>query len=441
MKLTSELIILGAGMAGFGAGHFLFSQGMRATVYEKNSHHGGHAASSNIDGFVFDEGPHISFTANKRLQKLFSESVQSHFEILEARVNNYWQGYWFKHPAQCNLHGLPLELVVDILDDFVKAQHSEKNQIRNYKEWLYAHYGKTFAENFPMKYGLKYHTTSADNMSIDWIGPRLYQPDLKEVYRGALTKYTPEVHYVDNFRYPTSGGFVSFLDVFTKQIDFHGDHELISLDPNQKKIVFSNGKSIAYDGLISSLPLPELINRIEGVPNNVMSASQNLACTTCIVVTIGIDRDSISEAHWSYFYDDDICFSRLSFPHMQSPNNVPAGAGSIQAEIYFSKKYKPVDRSPDECIQPVLRDLKRCGLVKDSDLILFKHAKMIPYANIIFDLDRKKSLEIVHKYLDEIGVFYCGRYGDWGYHWTDQSFVSGEKAAEKVLRQLQDCST
>ncbi|MGB3209934.1 MAG: NAD(P)-binding protein [Desulforhopalus sp.] len=436
MKVTSEVIVLGAGMAGLGAGHFLSSQGISAAIYDRNPYYGGHAASSNINGFVFDEGPHISFTANKKLQKLFSESVNTRFEILQARVNNYWQGYWFKHPAQCNLYGLPHELVVEIIDDFIKAQNSKSSEIKNYKEWLYANFGKAFAENFPMKYGLKYHTTSAENMSIDWIGPRLYRPDVKEVLRGALTRYTPEVHYVDNFRYPTSGGFVSFLKIFTGEGNFQGDHELINLDPHTKIIEFANGKQIPYDKIISSIPLPELVRRITGVPPHVIKASEDLACTSCIVVTIGINRQDISEAHWSYFYDDDFCFSRLSFPHMQSPNNVPSGTGSIQAEIYFSKKYKPVDRSADDCIEPVLRDLKRCGLVKESDKIVFTHAKIIQYANIIFDLDRTTALEVVHDYLDEIGVSYCGRYGEWGYHWTDQSFVSGEKAAQKIVEQF-----
>ena len=31
------------------------------------------------------------------------------------------------------------------------------------------------------------------------------------------------------------------------------------------------------------------------------------------------------------------------------------------------------------------------------------------------------------------GIAYCGRYGDWAYIWTDQSFVSGENALNKVL--------
>jgi hypothetical protein len=57
----------------------------------------------------------------------------------------------------------------------------------------------------------------------------------------------------------------------------------------------------------------------------------------------------------------------------------------------------------------------------------------LKYANIIFDLDRSAALKIVHGYLDEIGIYYCGRYGDWGYLWTDESFKSGEAAAEAAL--------
>ena len=36
-------------------------------------------------------------------------------------------------------------------------------------------------------------------------------------------------------------------------------------------------------------------------------------------------------------------------------------------------------------------------------------------------------------YLDELGIAYCGRYGDWGYMWTDESFISGERAAQTAL--------
>lgn len=430
----NSVAVLGAGMAGFGAAYQLNEAGIRPVIYEKRSYYGGHTASYTYDeGFVFDEGPHVSFTKDQRIKDLLAESIDGNYQVIKTGVNNYWRGHWIKHPAQRNLFGLPTDLIVDVLVDFVQAQNSNGHAIETYEDWLIAAFGKTFATTFPMEYGLKYHTTEARNMSIDWLGERLYQPSLKEVFHGALTPTTPDVHYIEGFRYPTDGGFMSYLSGFLDCGELTLGHELVKLDPGSKQLHFSNGRAVGYDHVISSIPLPVIIPMIVGVPDHVRDAAEQLACSQCVIVNVGLDRNDMSEAHWSYFYDRDIFFTRLSFPHLLSPNTVPDGAGSIQAEVYYSEKYKPLDRNPEECIEPVIRDLKRCGLVREEDKVLFKNAMFVPYANIIFDLDRARAVEIVHGFLDDVGIAYCGRYGDWGYMWTDESFKSGERAARSVL--------
>lgn len=430
----TNIAVLGAGMAGFGATHRLHTEGVPSVLYEKKLYHGGHTASYGFDGgFIFDDGPHISFTKDKRIQQLFAQSVDNEYEVVMTRVNNYWNGHWIKHPAQCNLYGLPTDLVVKILRDFVSAQSSGRNKIKNYSDWLVASYGRAFAETFPMTYGLKYHTTSADNMTTDWLGPRLYQPTLEEMLRGALTPTTSDVHYVSGVRYPSKNGFVSFLNMFLDQTELRLGHKLTKISPGDRELHFANGFVASYDHCISSIPLPELIPMISGVPHDVLDAARKLACTQCVVVNIGINREDISDSHWTYFYDRDFVFARLSFPHMFSPNNTPHGAGSIQAEVYHSREYRPLDRRPEEYIEPVIADLRRCGLIHEKDEIVFRNAWLIPYANVIFDLKRASALAVVHGYLDDIGIKYCGRYGEWGYHWTDESFISGEMAAQKVL--------
>ena len=131
--------------------------------------------------------------------------------------------------------------------------------------------------------------------------------------------------------------------------------------------------------------------------------------------------------------DQDVCFTRLSFPHMLSPNTVPPGCGSIQAEVYFSSKYRPLTQSPDDLIDTVISDLYRTGVLREGDEILTRHTKVVRHANVIFDLDRSAALELVHGYLNDVGIAYCGRYGDWAYMWTDESYISGERAAESAL--------
>ena len=107
--------------------------------------------------------------------------------------------------------------------------------------------------------------------------------------------------------------------------------------------------------------------------------------------------------------------------------------GSIQAEVYFSSKYKPFTGKPEDWIEPVIRDLLRCGVLHEDDQIVCKQAMLLKHANIIFDLERADAVKTVHGYLDDIGIAYCGRYGEWGYLWTDESFKSGEQAAERAL--------
>jgi len=421
-------------MAGFGAAYRLHSEGITPVMYDKNAYYGGHTASFRYEtGFLFDVGPHISFTKDTRIQEVFADSVEQQYETIQINLNNYWRGHWPLHPVQLHLHGMPEDLIVKVISDFVEERGAPERPIKNYADWLLASFGKTFAESFPMTYTRKYHTTTADNMSTDWLGPRIYRPSLEEVLRGAISASAPHVHYITHFRYPSAGGFMNYLNKFMPMGNIKLNHELVSIDPRKQELKFANGLVERYDGLVSSVPLPDIIRMIADAPKDVAAAAKKLSCSTCVLVNVGIDRADISNAHMTYFYDEDICFTRLGFPHMLSTRNAPEGAGSIQAEVYFSEKYKPFTGSPEDYIEPVIRDLKRVGLVKDNDRILSKKAMFLKYANIIFDLERAEALKTVHGYLDNVGIAYCGRYGDWGYMWTDESFISGEKAAEKTL--------
>jgi protoporphyrinogen oxidase len=429
-------------MAGFGAAYRLYGAGVAPTLYDKNGHYGGHTASFRYDsGFLFDVGPHISFTKDSRIQELFAANVDQQFETIQINLNNYWRGHWPKHPVQLHLHGLPDDIVVKVISDFVEERQAPERPVRNYADWLLTSFGRTFAETFPMTYTRKYHLTTAENMSTDWLGPRIYRPSLEEVLRGAISPAAPHVHYITHFRYPKEGGFVSYLEKFVPLARMKLNHELVRLDPRAKQLTFANGFVTDYDAVVSSIPLPELLPMIVGAPADVVAAARRLACSTCVLVNIGVDREDLSDAHMTYFYDEDICFTRLGFPHMLSATNARPGTGSIQAEVYFSSKYRPLDRNTDDLIEPVIADLKRCGLLREDDRILFKNSMLVPYANVIFDLERAAALETVHGYLDDIGVAYCGRYGDWGYMWTDESFKSGERAAEQALSRATETRT
>jgi protoporphyrinogen oxidase len=431
---ATGVAVLGTGMAGFGAGYALEAAGVPFVCFDRNPYYGGHTWSYRYpSGFVFDEGGHISFTRHERIRDLLAANIEGHHEEPQLKIDNYWRGHRITHPVQCNLRGLPPELIVDVIRDFVAVQASPMAETSNYAVWLRQAYGKTFAETFPMVYGRKYHTTTMDRLTTDWIGPRMYRPSLDDLVHGAVAGQRQSVHYVDRFRYPTTGGFLSYLEPFAKRFELRLNHELTGLDAKRRLLRFGNGAAFRYDRVISSIPLPELVPLIDDVPGTVLDAARRLAFTTAVMINLGIDRADLSETHITYFYDEDIVFSRVNLPHMFSAGNAPPGCGTIQAEVYFSDKYRPLRGSAEDLIEPTIADLRRTGFIRDSDRILLCDTAVNRYANVIFDHDRAPALRTIHGFLRDIGIVYCGRYGNWDHAWTDEAFMSGEQAAAEVL--------
>lgn len=435
----TSIAVLGTGMAGFGACHLLHSAGASFSCFDKNDYYGGHTRSiSYPSGFIFDEGVHISFTKNEHVREIFAANVRGEYHERKFAIDNYWRGHRIAHPVQCHMHGLPADLVIKIIEDFTaaRAQAGGGDRKANYAEWLYAVYGRTFADTFPISYGEKYHTTRMHNLTTDWIGPRMYQPTLADLLRGAFSPQVQETHYIQTYRYPFTGGFVSYLEPFAKAFDIRLNHRLVGVDPREKLLRFANGTTQGYRALISSIPLPEFVPMIDGAPREVIEASRRLAFTSAVLFNIGVDREDLSSAATTYFYDEDIIISRINLPHMFSRNNAPQGCGAIQAEVYFSDKYRPLERDPKLLADTVLHDLRRCGFIMDSDKVLLMDVQVNRYANVIYDHERAGALAIVHAFLEELKIHCCGRYGNWDHAWTDEAFVSGEESAKKVLDEL-----
>ena len=426
-----QVAVLGAGLAGLAAAQRLREVGWPVDVYERNSFVGGHASSHEVDGFVFDEGPHVSFTTRSEIQSLFAEAVNHEFLEQDATILNLWQGHWVRHPVQTNLFGLPEDLVTQSVVDFVGAQNGDDRPIETYADWCYAGLGRTLSEEFTFQYTRKYWTTEASNMSTDWVGQRVYRPELEEVVRGALASQNENHHYLTRFRYPSNGGFGAYVSSVSAGQEVNLEHEVVSIDVDRQRLEFSNGTTANYEELVSSMPLPELIRCVKDVPEDVATAAERLVCTSLVLVNLGIARDDgYPDAHWMYFYDDDVVFSRGAFPHKLSPSNVPEGCGSIQVEIYHSR-YRPL--AVQDVLNRAVEDLTRIGLLYKDDSILVANEQRVPYANVLFDLERARSLAVVQAYLDEKSIVGCGRYGEWAYLWTDDSIVSGWEAAARVM--------
>lgn len=435
MPAQKNVVILGAGLAGLAASKRIRELGCDAEIYEKESYFGGHAASETVKGFTFDQGPHVSFTKRDEIKKLFADSVRGNYWEHESLVVNRWRDFWIKHPAQTNLHGLPVDLVTRCLVDFAQLTDQPERSITRYDEWCERSLGRTFTEEFTRRYTRKYWTADPSQMSSDWVGQRVYKPRLEEVIRGALSDQPTNHHYITHFRYPKSGGFGGYTQSLASEQVINYGNTVTEIDLAKRTITLNGSNKREFDGLISSLPLPEIIKLIRDVPEVIKEAAEKLVCTSLVLVNVGIEHPtSLPNAHWMYFYDEEVIFARGNCPHLLSPDNAPSGCGSFQAEIYHSK-YRPLECS--DPIEKTLEDMCRLGVIHKNDKILFAVRKNISYANVLFDLYRTENLRLVKSYLSKNRVYCCGRYGEWGYLWSDDSVLSGINAAGLLGNELE----
>ena len=436
-------VILGSGIAGISAGYHLEKSGENVVIYEKDSDWGGLCGNFTINGFRFDRFVHFTFAPDEYIKNIFEESV----ELIEhvPFPSNYYKGIWIRHPAQNNLAPLSSEEKTDIIYDFVNRIEKPVDEIQDYGEWLRVQYGNYFAENFPFKYTRKYWGVEPKELETKWVGQRMYTPDLKQVLKGSFETQDECFYYSKVMKYPKKGGFRSILNKCREGLDIRFNKKVIKINPQEKIVIFKDGTSTKYTRLISSLPLPEIVKMIDGIPEEVKEAGLNLMHTSGYMVSLGFNRPDVAKHLWFYIYDEDILPARVYSPNLKSADNVPEGCSSLQAEIFFANKGgeeitatgKSASGweipSKEAVLKNTIEKLAGMGLFKEEEIAV-KDIRYEKYANVIFDKDIYKNRATVLDYLNKVGIESIGRFGKWEYFWTHQAFNDGRKVVLTGLK-------
>lgn len=448
MKFT----ILGAGLSGISCSYHLGHE--NCLIYEKNNYLGGHIHSEFINGFTWDEGPHVSFTKNEYVKELFESNIEGEFFEYPVSTSNYYKGNWIPHPAQSNLWAVPQPLRDKCLSDFLNSRNLTDLVPNNYNEWLNIAFGETFAKAFPFKYTKKYWTTTPKNLSTDWVGERVFSPKIDDVNKGYLQPLSFQTHYITHVRYPKRGGYFSFAKKLYAGSNINLSKELIKINLDSKEIFFSDGTCHCYDKLINTLPLPIFIE-YSNAPKEVKDAAKQLNCTSVLLVNVTANHPTVRQDNWIYVYDEDKYSTRINFTELLSPNNAPINKTGIQVEVYFSN-YKEKDGTNVQIANKVCEELIEMGLIESHQSIESCDTRWVQWANVIFDNQRREFQNIVFDYLKEYGlvrevddlepmtnwnetkkfksgdIILAGRFAQWKYFWTDDCVLRGKQISESI---------
>lgn len=426
--INTDIAIIGAGFAGIAAGYAAKEKNLQATLFEADSEWGGLCGNFSVDGFRFDKAVHLSFNEPPLVAKLFlSRPHYAH----SSESRNYADGFWVRHPVQNNLRELPVEERIKVIKSFIDRLQIPDSGAENYQHWLEIQFGKYFADRYPARYTRKYWATDAANLNCNWCGGRMYQPSIEEVLRGAFPD-SPEpenVYYTKRMNYPKTGGYKNFVAELAAQIDILCGHEVTAIDTAEKILTFANGQSCRYEKLISTMPLPRLVELITH-DKEILAAADKLQSTQMALVSVGYNKAFDFPTNWFYVYDEDIPFARVHSPSRKSPDNAPQGYSSLQFEIYYSREL-PLEFTDDELIEKTLDSMEKIGVATRADVAALD-CRHVEFANVIFYSGMEQAREIVRREVARHGIISCGRFGEWDYLWSDQSFMSGYNSLQEV---------
>ena len=180
--MSAGLTVLGSGMGGIGAASHARAHGVEHVVFEAKAYAGGHTTTHVRDGFVFDEGPHVSFTKNERIKSVVRGSDRQQVRV-DRCVHRQLLAGSLDSPSGGHQHARPASPPRDRRHPRLRRSRN-RTRIRSSATtktgWWRVTAGRT-PKLFRCATRVKYHTTPASNMSTEWVGPRLYQAKLDEV--------------------------------------------------------------------------------------------------------------------------------------------------------------------------------------------------------------------------------------------------------------------
>jgi len=409
MNSKKETAILGGGLAGLSTAYFMQD---KCVVLEENNELGGLCRSFKKDGFVYDIGGHILFSKNKeRLSEIISwlgSNVHRKY-----RKNQIWyKDRFVKYPFENGLYSLDKKEIYDCLIGYLINENKEPD---NLKEWCKYTFGNGIAEKYLLPYNEKIWKHDLEDMSIHWV-ERIPKPPMQDIIKSAIGIRTEGYRHQLYFYYPKTGGINSLINSLANNVrKIEKGFKVTEIKKKNNKWKVSNGSKIKEcDRIISTIPVFDLINCLDGVPAVVKRALRRLNYNSLILVMIGIKNETLNNKTAIYIPDPKILAHRVCFMKYFSNNNAPKGCSHLIAEITVKPNHALLKSNDSALVEKVTSQLENiCGFSKNE--IISTDIKKIKYAYVIYDKDYLKNTNIVFSYLNELGIYCTGRFGTFQY--------------------------
>lgn len=423
-----KLLILGAGMAGLGAGIQAQRLKKDSLILEAGDSPGGLCRNSTVHGCDFDFGPKIllldDLDNGKDLLGFLGDNYEKYPVVERVYLSEFGL---LGFPLQRHLIDLPLKERSKILDD-IKSSIASPRVVKNYKDWLYNGYGQYLCEKVLFPYEEKKWQSSLEDLDYSWALSRPVKVNIEEIIKGAEHALPPDRAYY----YPRQGNISVLSDAMVSEagpIQYGAKVTEIDL---RNKVVKANGRFYRYENLISTLPLDYELEITKQLPQRFVAASKSTLQRLSIQVFNLVFAGNFDlEGTAIYFPEKRFIFRRVSVLENLCPALARNGLTPISVEISVN----PRENMPTEETQlrRILRGLGQVPQFVQLGQPIDHEVLNIDFAYPLQRTGLKSLVKEVHEYFAKFSVRHCGRGGNFDYCNGDVAYLQGKQAVNDLL--------
>lgn len=416
------IVIAGAGLCGLAAARALAGSSFR--IFEAQSTPGGLCRSVHHKGYTFDYTGHLLHLKGESLNDV-QHLLGDNLALIERRARIHTHGVRCDYPFQIHLHALPEKAREECVSGF-EAVADKEIDTANFAAWCRSVFGNGITEHFMRPYNEKLLRTRLEDLSSDWVN-YIPRPLLSDVRAGAAGHKVAGVGYNSEFRYPVKGGIGALPEALAADLHIELNAPLERVSGSGRSAKFGS-EWVPYEKMISTIPLPALVNLIEDAPAEIKNAAKNLEAVGVLCLNLGIAGDT-GDAHWIYFPEKKYPFFRVGFYHNISPSSAPAGKSALYVETSFRSR----EDLPEKYLDQAVEGLIDAGILKSAAQVEECVPLWLDAAYAIHTPRRVQALAAIIPYLESIGILPAGRYGRWAYTSMGDALKEGAAVAKRAL--------
>lgn len=435
--------IIGAGPAGITAAYELAKRGVQVEVFEAGPHVGGLARTLDLWGQRVDLGPHRFFSKDARVNKVWHEVAAGDFKIVKRLTRIFYDNKFYDYPLRpANaLKNMGVLNAVSCVASYGR-QLIENRQIKDapttFEEWIVSTFGRKLFEMFFKSYSEKLWGISCNELDADFAAQRIKKFSLGGAVMNAVgLGRAKHLTLVDQFSHPIGGTGMIYdrmaASVRAKGGAVHLSTPVSGITADGAGIRLADGRTEAYDHVISTMPLTLMVKSLPDIPRAVDEAIAKLTYRNTILVYLRVNKPSLFPDQWLYVQSPELRLGRITNFRNWGEELHGESDETILALEYWCNADDPIWTSgDDELIAIGTSELRKTGLLAHAE-VLEGHVIRLPRCYPVYRTGYKQWLAPVTDHLRSVPrVTAIGRYGSFKYNNQDHSILMGLLAAENI---------